>query len=95
MLAEVYKAGLMERTLYKHKRHSPVYYFKYGSVDDCIKLYEYLYYSVPESQYLTRKHEIIERFALEKGRSNLTPQQKEVKWRDIKKKFFEKKDEGS
>jgi hypothetical protein len=111
MLAELNKAGLSIRTIYKSKRTtSAVYYFKYSG-EDCITLYEYLYDAVPESQYLTRKHDLIDRFTFERGESKLTPQQKalrlraiynkhhpkmvEVKWRDIKKKYFEKKDEGS
>ena len=31
---------------------------------------------MPESQYLTRKHDLIERFVLEKGKSKLTPNRK-------------------
>jgi hypothetical protein len=91
MLAELYKAELPKRTIHKHTT-SAVYYFKfYGS--QCKQLYHYLYDSVPASQYLTRKHDLIERFTLEQGKSKLTPQQKEVKWRDIYNKYYPKIDE--
>jgi len=93
MLAELYKAGLPKRTIHKHKSVA-VYYFKYYSAQ-CIKLYEYLYDSVPESQYLTRKHDLIERFVFDKGNRKLLPKDKDVKWRDIYNKYFAKKDEGS
>ena len=92
ILAELYKAGLTKRAIHKKKK-STVYDFKYFN-EECIILYDYLYGSVPESQYLTRKHDLIERFTLEKGRSKLTPQQKEAKWRDIYNKYYAKK-EGS
>ena len=91
MLAELYKAGLSKRTIHKSKT-SGVYSSDFTG-EDCIKLYHYLYDSVPESQYLTRKHDLIERFTLEQGKSKLTPQQKEVKWRDIYNKYYPKIDE--
>ena len=93
MLAELYKAGLSKQTIHKSKT-AAVYYFRLRG-QQCIQLYEYLYDSVPESQYLTRKHDLIERFILEQGRSKLTPQQKEAKWRDIYNKYYAKKDAGS
>ena len=93
MLAALYKSGLPKRTIQKHKT-SAVYYFKYYSAQ-CINLYNYLYDLVPASQYLTRKHDLIERFTLEQGKSKLTPQQKAVKWREIYNKYFAKKDAGT
>ncbi len=62
MLSKLEKAGLPRRTIYTLKRKSTSYYFKYHG-SDCIRLYHYLYDSVPPTQYLERKHALFKKYA--------------------------------
>lgn len=62
ILAELEKAGLPRRTIYKLKRGSSSYSFQFAATA-CERLFYYLYDGVSSDQYLKRKYEPLHEYA--------------------------------
>jgi intein-encoded DNA endonuclease-like protein len=57
MVNALSKNGLQIKTIYTNKRKTPSYYFRLN-INQVPAFYKYLYDSVPDTQYLTRKYNL-------------------------------------
>ncbi|MGV8059374.1 MAG: LAGLIDADG family homing endonuclease [Smithellaceae bacterium] len=57
MISELVKVGFTGRTIHRHNRETPSYYFRFTGSQVTI-LYHYLYDNIPETEYLKRKFDL-------------------------------------